>query len=68
MEVDLLLTLVVPVADDNEMTVLLHLLDLVVTKVVGPQMLRDQIPVWAVDCGKVDEQRNRSTLFVLGPQ
>jgi hypothetical protein len=49
------LALVVPVADEDKLTVLLQLLNLCLGKVVGPQMLTYEVLVGSVNYGQVDE-------------
>src|SRR5690348_339467 len=68
MQIGCKLTLVIPITDQCELTVQLQLTDLVLQKVVGPQLLRNQILLWSLEGWQVDEKRDAASWLVLLPE
>src|SRR5690349_8358368 len=63
-----LLTLIVSVADQNELAVLLQLPDLWLCELNSPELLGDHVMLRLVNSWQVDMKRNCAILLVLSPQ
>src|SRR5690554_1343024 len=63
------LTLVMPIVDQDELTMVFHLSDLGFCKAVPSQVLGDQVLVRLVDCRQTDMEWDSAFSFlVAGPQ